>query len=192
MRTTFEEITEKKSNRFRCGLVSGQHDRSADSEHTFLGTTAKNSAHRICGMISSSLNLQSSRWETLALTRVERFSETTWTETQEYPKPSKLITSLLGTPAFNSCLFESSNFRAILCTWTLFHLSFCIPGLLEVSYIHVINPGNHFVMAVKRTSIREGLPKAAKLMNKIDGQHGEGLEPWTIKVGCHTSGSGMI
>ena len=86
------------------------------------------------------------------------------------------MTSLPGEPAFNSCLFESSSFRATLPTWSLFHLSLCIPGWLEVSHIHVINPGNHFVTAMKKTSSREGFPNAVKLMNRAGGQCDENPE----------------
>jgi len=88
------------------------------------------------------------------------------------------MTSFLGTPAFNSCLFEFSSFRATLRTWSLFHLSFCIPGWLEVSHIHAINPGNHFVTAMKKTSSREGFPKNVKLADQADGQRHENSELW--------------
>ena len=96
--------------------------------------------------------------------------------------------SLLDTPAFNSCLFESSNFRATLRTWSLFHLSFCIPGWLEVSHIHVINPGNHFVTVMKKTSSREGFPNAVNLVNHPGDQCDENPELWMTRVGGHTLG----
>ena len=56
-------------DRFRCGFMSSQHDRPTYSEWEDMGVTQRNNAHRTCEMISSSDNLQSWRWETLALTR---------------------------------------------------------------------------------------------------------------------------
>ena len=73
------------------------------------------------------------------------------------------MTSLRGVPYFNSCLFELSSFRATLCASSLFRRAFCIPGLLDLAYSHVINPGNHLVMDMQKMSDREGFPKDAKL-----------------------------
>ena len=69
--------------------------------------------------------------------------------------------SFLGTPSFNSCLFESSNLLATAFASTPFCRSFFIPGRFEWANIQVINPGNHFAMAMVKTSDREALPKDA-------------------------------
>jgi len=73
-------------------------------------------------------------------------------------EPKKLMISFLGAPSFNSFLFESSSFPATLRARSLFHRSFCIPGSLELSCSHVSNPGNHFVMDMKRRRDLEGFP----------------------------------
>ena len=147
--------------------MSGPHDRPTEGEYGGFWATTGNNSHRTWETISSSVNLHSWRWASLALTGVERSSVTKRRETRrrEANEPSRLMTSLLGTPAFNSFLFESSSFRATLRTSSLFRRSFCIPGLLEFSYTHVSNPGTHFVMAMKNTSNREGFPKDVKLSN---------------------------
>jgi len=77
--------------------------------------------------------------------------------------------SFLAVPAFTSCLFKSSSFRATPCVWSLFNRSFRIPGWPELSYTHVSNPGSHFVMAMRKTKDREGFPKDVKLEDMTDG-----------------------
>jgi len=94
--------------------------------------------------------------------------------------------SFLGTPAFNSCLFESSSFRAILCASALFHRRFRIPGSLELSNSHASNPGNHPVIAMKKMNNRDGTPDASKLVNGTDGQYDRNLESWVLNVGDRT------
>ena len=129
----------------------------------------RNDAHRTCEMISSSVNLQSSRWEALALTGGRGLQQPCIQNKQKKcDKPSKLRISFLGVPSFSSCLFESSSFRATLCASSLFRRSFCIPGSFELLNIHVINPGNHPMMDMMRRSDREGFPKDVKL-NGEDG-----------------------
>jgi len=73
--------------------------------------------------------------------------------------------SLLGVPAFNSCLFESTSSRATLWASILFHRRFCIPGVLELSQSHGSNPGIHPATHIKKMNSREGTPKDMKLDN---------------------------
>ena len=79
--------------------------------------------------------------------------------------------SLLDAQSFNSCIFESSSFRATQCASSLFRRSFFISDVLELLNIHVTNPGNHPETAAKKTSNRVGFPKAVKLPNRTDSQH---------------------
>ena len=84
-------------------------------------------------------------------------------------EPSKLMISFLAMPSFNSCLFKLTSFRAIIRPCSLFHRRFRIPGLLELLYTHVMSPGNHPVMDMRKTSNRVGFPKAPKLAEGADG-----------------------
>ena len=84
-------------------------------------------------------------------------------------KPSKLMTSLLAIPFFNSDLLESSSFRAKMSPWSMFRRRLCIAGSLELLNNHVVNPGNHPVTAMRKRTIRDGFPKAAKLVSRASG-----------------------
>ena len=148
--------------------------------------TPRNNSHRTCEMTSSSVNLQSSRWESLALTGGDGALTTTWTEATGGNKPSKLMRSLLSAPAFNSRLFESSSSRATLCASSLFRRRFCIPGSLDLSHSHVSNPGNHPVIDMKRRNNWEGIPKAVNLVNRTGGQNDRNLEPWMSSISGRT------
>ena len=84
-------------------------------------------------------------------------------------KPSKLMTSFLAAPSFNSRLFDSSSCRAIDRPRSMFRRRFINPGRLELLKIHVSNPGNHPVMDMEKTSDRERFPKVPKLANRANG-----------------------
>jgi len=77
--------------------------------------------------------------------------------------------SFLAVPSFNSCLFKLTSFWAIRRPWFLFQRRFRIPGSVELLYTHVIRPGNHLVTDPRKTSNREGFPKALNLTNGADG-----------------------
>ena len=98
------------------------------------------------------------------------------------------MTSLLGVPSFNSCLFELSSFRATLCISSLFRRTFCIPGLLELAYSHVISPGNHLVMAMQKTSNWEEFPKAVNLGSRTGSWYDRNPGPGMVNIGGRTSG----
>jgi len=140
----------------------------------------KNS-HRTWEITSSSVNLQSSRCESLAFTGERVFNNNVNWSKEKVDEPRKLMRSFLGPPALDSCLFESSSSLATLCASSLFHRRFCIPGSLDLSHNHVSNPGNHPTIDMNRRNNREGIPKDVKLANGADSQ-----QTGTKNCGCPT------